>query len=1172
MDAKYYEGGLEELRRRINAGEVSALIGAGFSKNVSNEFPLWDDLLYDMVCELFKPEIETGFQNQILYKIKTDHKEYCKNKVREIIQREGYLNIVSQYIKNKGYRETVEDYIEKHTPYAFSKRGENHIKIREENIDCAPLQDSNFEAHKRLLEIGWQNIYTTNYDNLLEFTKDEFGKQWDLVRSAHDLAFSKQKNAIIKLHGDLCTKPESDSFEFDGIYNHRYIISKEDYENYPKEHEAFTQLMRISLLRGTFCLIGFSGADPNFIGWIHWVRDILVKNNHNESKKKGTAGRKKRYEDFKIFLFDMKSDEPSSDKKQFYKNHRIFYIPLLNPDVMQTIKDSSSKNSAEDGTNKGPELMGLLLAYLNNKQSPGAYENLWKDLMRTDKVVGNSIIQQLEQIKPSNRICQNVRYQKYFLVNIFLEETFTKAEISLVLLALEDTYYLPDYYPGLIEKLETQIESKKQKKRLAILEERTTTLKDPFVKMTTTDSDAKTYEQVLRNAFSLNFTALKETLERWDPKGTFIPKKALFISLFQKEKAQDLLLDYIDSECEIQERYYATELLNLIIVRDPDRYSTAKYKNKNMVGLLDLNDVILRKATEQDHEPKPYGDTRITLHFGQENEGYENSLRVLQFLIEGPFCLRFNGWMETISMKDWYPVFKNLFEEYPFPILFYSLQGTSEDVLRRVGQEYAYSDVLSETKTNVKLLDCMLDALLCEDTPEFYRDNLYRISQELFVSVEPSCWEQKFSNIWDRFVLPEYAKMKDSKNSCKFKFICSGLKFIRSKAYKTKFILDCLQNEKKNKQNTIDFLDNLQVSEKEIEITPELRLAIDTFCQQLDNVLEYRIAGNIYSILSSTNITDIAVKMKKLVHGDSLSMEVLIAISKFSKISGKQKQFVKQVIIGNKKLWDNGIGEELPSDRKFIKLSSLKGMVDFAENDIKTIYQKLKGSFNQVISDKDSLKNDSSCYLYLFKEMLWFIRDNEKVLSQETDLPSVESELKERIKKSISDLLVKDALFSDNPSIIKSGSPQLEEKFKECIGDADLEKALLSDDASKVASGLDQLKNEINRKGIDEFPKEINLLIDRVLFKRKEELQRCLNYLVYFLSNFYNNEDLPKDLAEKLRSVVQLYTKETLQNLELNVPAAAEKLVQISEFLVKHRYKPFPYWSDLKESGRFNNL
>ena len=918
--------------------------------------------------------------------------------------------------------------------------------------------------------------------------------------------------------------------------------------------------MRISLLRGTFCLIGFSGADPNFIGWIHWVRDILVKNNHDEWKEKDTDEENISYENFKIFLIDMRKDEPTSDKKQFYKNHRIFYIPLRNSDVMKTIGYSGSKNSSKDESNKDRELMVSLLAYLNNKQPQETYSNLWNKVvfqfLRSPTISfdpsGSFQIQHqtlgsknigvntLDQLKQLNRICVDVQKQDLFLQKISSKEKFSKVEIKLIFLALEDTSYLLDDYPGLTEKLETQIKSEKQKERLIALKDRMTTLENPFAKMTATDSDGKIYEQVLRNAFTLDFTALKNILETWVPKGTFIPKKALFLSLFEEEKAKDILLDYIDSERRIQERYYATQLLNLIIRQIPERYSTDKYKNQGIDGLFDLKNSFLEKATKQDKEPKPYGDTRITWHFGQENKDYENSLRVLQFLMEGPFYLSFYGWIETIAMKDWYPVFKNLFEKYPFPILFYSLQGTSEDVLRRIGQDYAYSDTLSKTKTNAKLLDCMLNALLCEDTPVFYRDNLYRISQELFVSVKPSYWEQKFSNIWDKYVLPKYKEIKSDEKMCKF--ICSGLKFVYSKKYKTKFILDCLQHEEENKKITIDFLYNLQVSQDEIERTTELKLAIDTFCQQLDDVSEYVVAGNLYFILSSTNITDIAAKMKHIVQGDSVTMEGLRAIIWFSKKNGKQEQFVKQVIFESKKLWNNGITENGASFPNFIQLSSLKETVDWEDDDIKTIYKKLKESFNKVINSgwyEESLKDPLLSYVTLFREMLWFIRDNEKVLSQETDIKDLESEIKS--------------------------------KLSEGIGCKNIIEALLSDDKSVVVEGLTLLDYEINRNGIGEFQNSIDLLIDRILFKRKEGLQSCLDYLVYVLSNFYK-ENIPEGLAEKLMSIVQLYRKETLQNLELNVPVAAHYMIQISEFLVKCNYSPDTYWSDFKESGRFNNL
>ena len=85
--------------------------------------------------------------------------------------------------------------------------------------------------------------------------------------------------------------------------------------------------MRISLLQGYFCLIGFSGDDPNFVNWIEWVRDILVKDDKREQAQ----------EEKKIFLIGLSKELPQSDKQIFYDNHRIVYIPLMSEEVLSEI-------------------------------------------------------------------------------------------------------------------------------------------------------------------------------------------------------------------------------------------------------------------------------------------------------------------------------------------------------------------------------------------------------------------------------------------------------------------------------------------------------------------------------------------------------------------------------------------------------------------------------------------------------------------------------------------------------------------------------------------------------------------------------------------------------------------------------------------------------------------
>ena len=261
---------MNEIKEKLDKNQMSLLIGAGFSKNANLKFPSWQELISDIIIELYnkrKPEE----QQKIIYSV-------------------GYLRIIDDYIKRKGHRESITCYIEKIL----------RLILNEENIDLS--------LHKRILDLPWNNIYTTNYDDLNERANFLLGNRYTVIKNSWDLSF-KPRERIIKVHGDLRLK-DTDPFGFDGDTRHHYIISKDDYESYPKRHEAFTQLMRIALLQESFCLIGFSGDDPNFRGWLNWVKDVLEK-----SKNKGTQ--------HKVYLIDISDKELGNSLELFYKNYGI---------------------------------------------------------------------------------------------------------------------------------------------------------------------------------------------------------------------------------------------------------------------------------------------------------------------------------------------------------------------------------------------------------------------------------------------------------------------------------------------------------------------------------------------------------------------------------------------------------------------------------------------------------------------------------------------------------------------------------------------------------------------------------------------------------------------------------------------------------------------------------
>lgn len=90
-----------------------------------------------------------------------------------------------------------------------------------------------------------------------------------------------------------------------------------------EKHEAFSYLMRIAMLQGVFCLVGFSGTDPNYLAWVRWMSDILDVE-----------------DDDKIYLLDIEGKDIHDDLRLFYSNHHIVVINLWNENILnQILKD-----------------------------------------------------------------------------------------------------------------------------------------------------------------------------------------------------------------------------------------------------------------------------------------------------------------------------------------------------------------------------------------------------------------------------------------------------------------------------------------------------------------------------------------------------------------------------------------------------------------------------------------------------------------------------------------------------------------------------------------------------------------------------------------------------------------------------------------------------------------
>lgn len=385
----------DDFVKDYKSGKMSALVGAGFSMNVSKTYQSWNGLLWDVYKVVYEDEI-SGYRIQVedslmknaqkqlkegevlteekLKNIKANVDKQVDDYIYSRIKKENLLLLVSKYIEKVGYREAIDSYIENRTPYAIKGAdGKYYLRYFKKQSKTEIVEENMFSAHRSLLRCReFLNIYTTNYDNLLEFAAEHLIKNCIFnpspISNAESLSDSINKRSIIKIHGSLRT-PEDKDFVFDSDHNIRYIIAQEDYTSYIEKHEAFSYLMRIAMLSGTFCLIGFSGSDPNYRNWVNWMKDIICKNPDTGNK---------------VYLIDVdaKKDEKNADmldsEELFNDNHRVKVIHLYEKEILENIMGIDWKKKVEKDKLIIPERREMLTAlfdYLSRTSSANILES-----------------------------------------------------------------------------------------------------------------------------------------------------------------------------------------------------------------------------------------------------------------------------------------------------------------------------------------------------------------------------------------------------------------------------------------------------------------------------------------------------------------------------------------------------------------------------------------------------------------------------------------------------------------------------------------------------------------------------------------------------------------------------------------------------------------------------
>ena len=204
-----------------SGGGASVMIGSGFSRNAlpdANDLPTWREVAEAVYDKLYP---QGGDDDQGTAK-------------------SDFLRLAQEY------------------EAAFG-RSDLHRFLRE------LIRDDDFlpgDMHIRLLRLPWRDVFTTNWDTLLERARTSVaGRAYSVVQNMDEIPLANRPR-IVKLHGSFPS-------------HFPLIFTEEDYRTYPTKFAPFVNTVQQAMMETVFCLIGFSGDDPNFLQWSGWVRDNL---------------------------------------------------------------------------------------------------------------------------------------------------------------------------------------------------------------------------------------------------------------------------------------------------------------------------------------------------------------------------------------------------------------------------------------------------------------------------------------------------------------------------------------------------------------------------------------------------------------------------------------------------------------------------------------------------------------------------------------------------------------------------------------------------------------------------------------------------------------------------------------------------------------------------------
>ena len=473
-----------------------------------------------------------------------------------------------------------------------------------------------------------------------------------------------------------------------------------------------------------------------------------------------------------------------------------------------------------------------------------------------------------------------------------------------------------------------------------------------------------------------------------------------------------------------------------------------------------------------------------------------------------------------------------MYDEFPYPCFFYSIQYSDNSLLTRIGQDFAYSPKLSDF--NKDILVRAINAYGDINTPEIFLSGLLNVTGPIYIAVDETIWFDVFNrNIFKKLIdtFDKYDLSNPLVKNAKYALV--SLK----NPHNIEYILEEVLNHYSENQILADSFirDNLQI-------------------KYIKENIPYFIWNSLKKLISQFPLIDITELIFYMEDNEimtkefkDLFIEKILAVDIEALPKGRMSSFylcyltidypaalnIAKSLLLKHDVWHCGVLEDKKgwSMPNYIRLNVLKDTITWTDEEFYYISNNLRNNIQKYDSIHQSLHNDS------------FMRN-------------VQVEYLSDVIKYI------DGLSEERATTLQDIRERVEELLKERISYKNLIEGMLSEQSADADFAMDNVIQGIIAQGLSRYLDEFNFILDKAIMGDNQIINAVLHKIRIVIQN-RPNDIISERMCSKLHTILAIYQENWNSYQEFKPAWSFNHLYVIAKFLKENGYEDsetIKYW------------